>query len=83
MLAAVLMFQVSSFKFNFQGCGRCSLKALKFAVMFCRSDATSGKTMTLAGPRAWTVDEVIALCEKYADARADVSHLHLPPMLCC
>ena len=37
--------------------------------------------MTLAGPRAWTVDEVIALCEKYADARADVSHLYLCPML--
>jgi hypothetical protein len=29
--------------------------------------------MTLAGPRAWTVEEVIALCEKYADAEADVS----------
>ena len=41
--------------------------------MHCRGEATHGKTMTLAGPRAWTVDEVIALCEKYADARADVS----------
>lgn len=29
--------------------------------------------MTLAGPKAWTVEEVIALCEKYADAEADVS----------
>ena len=29
--------------------------------------------MTLAGPKAWTVDEVITLCEKYADAEADVS----------
>ena len=29
--------------------------------------------MTLAGPRAWTVEEVIALCEKYADSEADVS----------
>lgn len=41
--------------------------------MLCRRDETLGKTMTLAGPRAWTVDEVIALCEKYADAEADVS----------
>lgn len=31
--------------------------------------------MTLAGPRAWTVDEVITLCEKYADSQADVSPL--------
>lgn len=35
--------------------------------------------MTLAGPKAWTVEEVIALCEKYADAEADVS----PPDCCC
>ena len=41
--------------------------------MVRRSDATQGKTMTLAGPKAWTVEEVIALCEKYADAEADVS----------
>ena len=38
-----------------------------------RRDATSGKTITLAGPKAWTVEEVIALCEKYADSEADVS----------
>lgn len=40
--------------------------------------------MTLAGPKAWTVDEVIELCEKYADAEADVSlqyTLHLLPDL--
>jgi len=35
--------------------------------------------MTLAGPKAWTVEEVIALCEKYADAEADVSQ----PSCCC
>lgn len=40
-----------------------------------RRDETLGKTMTLAGPKAWTVDEVITLCEKYADAEADVSLL--------
>lgn len=42
-----------------------------------RRDETLGKTMTLAGPKAWTVDEVIALCEKYADAEADVSLLNM------
>lgn len=40
-----------------------------------RRDATAGKTVTLAGPKAWTVEEVIALCEKYADAEADVSNM--------
>lgn len=50
----------------------------------CRRDATSGRTITLAGPKAFTVEEVIALCEKYADAEADVRFLlpsrspHLP-----
>ena len=43
-----------------------------------RRDETLGKTMTLAGPKAWTVDEVITLCEKYADAEADVSLLNAP-----
>lgn len=46
----------------------CKNKAALF-----RRDETLGKTMTLAGPKAWTVDEVITLCEKYADAEADVS----------
>lgn len=40
-----------------------------------RSDATIGKTLTLAGPKAWTVPEVIALCEKYADERANVTEV--------
>lgn len=40
-----------------------------------------GKTMTLAGPKAWTVDEVIELCEKYADAEADVSLQHMLHLL--
>jgi uncharacterized protein YbjT (DUF2867 family) len=38
-----------------------------------RSDATAGETMTLAGPQAYTVEEVIELCEKYAGADADVT----------
>lgn len=41
-------------------------------LLLFRRDETVGKTMTLAGPKAWTVDEVIGLCEKYADAEADV-----------
>ena len=38
-----------------------------------RSDATVKKTLTLAGPKAWTVPEVIELCEKLADERAQVT----------
>lgn len=47
----------------------------RMALAALRSDATQGKTMTLAGPKAWTVEEVIALCEKYADAEADVTRV--------
>ena len=38
-----------------------------------RSEATVGQTLTLAGPKAWTVPEVISLCEKFADERANVT----------
>lgn len=47
----------------------------RMALAALRSDTTQGKTMTLAGPKAWTVEEVIALCEKYADAEADVTRV--------
>ena len=40
-----------------------------------RSEDTVGKTLTLAGPKAWTVQEVIELCEKYAGADADVTQV--------
>ena len=40
-----------------------------------RSEETVGKTMTLAGPKAWTVQEVIELCEKLANAEADVTQV--------
>ena len=40
-----------------------------------RSDATVGQTLTLAGPKAWTVPEVIELCEKLADERAQVTQV--------
>ena len=38
-----------------------------------RSDATVKKTLTLSGPKAWTVPEVIELCENLADERAQVT----------
>ncbi len=40
-----------------------------------RSDATVNKTLTLSGPKAWTVPEVIELCEKLADERAQVTQV--------
>ncbi len=51
-----------------QDVARMSLAAL-------RTDKTVGKTMTLAGPKAWTVQEVIELCEKLANAEADVTQV--------
>lgn len=41
----------------------------------CRSDATIGKTLPLAGPKAWTNDEVIALCEKLGNMDAEVRNV--------
>jgi hypothetical protein len=52
---------------------------LRFAIAYdggasyCRNEGAVGKTVTLAGPKAYTVDEVIELCEKYAGADADVT----------
>ena len=47
----------------------------KMTMKALQADATIGKTMTLAGPKAYTVEEVIALCEAKAggDRRAQVS----------
>lgn len=38
-----------------------------------RTEALVGETVTLAGPDAYTVEEVIEMCEKYAGADADVT----------
>ncbi len=37
-----------------------------------RNDATIGKTLTLAGPKAYTTKEVIEMCEDLSDSRAQV-----------
>lgn len=47
----------------------------RMALASLRSDATVGRTLTLAGPRAWTVAEVITLCEELANARAEVTRV--------
>ena len=40
-----------------------------------RADSTIGKTLTLSGPKAWTVQEVIELCESLAGSEADVTQV--------
>ena len=40
---------------------------------WCRREETLKQTMTLSGPKAYTTEEVIALCEEYGNAEADVS----------
>ncbi|KAI7844154.1 hypothetical protein COHA_002289 [Chlorella ohadii] len=40
-----------------------------------RSDAAVGRTLPLAGPKAWSTEEVIALCEKLADCDAEVRNV--------
>lgn len=46
------------------------------AAPFPRSDKVSGKTLTLAGPKAWTTKEVIELCDKMADTNAKVGSIN-------
>jgi uncharacterized protein YbjT (DUF2867 family) len=40
-----------------------------------RSEAAVGRTLPLAGPKAWSTAEVIALCEKLADCDAEVRNV--------
>jgi hypothetical protein len=44
----------------------------------CRSDAAVGKTLTLAGPKAYTVQEVIELCEKLSGNRGEADVTQVP-----
>lgn len=46
--------------------------AAKMTLAALRSEASINKTLTLAGPKAWTVQEVIQLCERLADCDAQV-----------
>ena len=48
-----------------------------------RNDATIGQKLTLAGPQAFTVSEVITLCERFANADADVTEVPPREHLCC
>ena len=52
----------------------------KMTLAALRSDATIGKSLTLAGPKAYTVEEVIELCEKFGGGDADVSYSSLTKM---
>jgi uncharacterized protein YbjT (DUF2867 family) len=47
----------------------------RLALASLRTEAAVGRTLTLAGPKAWTVAEVIALCEELASARAEVTRV--------
>lgn len=47
----------------------------KMTLAALRNDETIGKTLTLAGPKAYTVDEVIALCEKLGKQKANVTRV--------
>ncbi|EFN54972.1 hypothetical protein CHLNCDRAFT_56191 [Chlorella variabilis] len=40
-----------------------------------RTDAAVGKTLPLAGPKAWSTAEVIELCERLADCDAEVRNV--------
>jgi len=50
-----------------------SQDAAKMTLAAVQSDATVGKTLTLAGPKAYTTAEVIAMCEEFSGASAKVS----------
>lgn len=45
----------------------------KMTLAACRRDEAANQVMTLAGPKAYSVNEVIALCEKLGGAEANVS----------
>jgi len=50
-----------------------STDVARMALAALRCDAAVGKTLTLAGPAAYTTQEVIAMCEKMSDSRAKVT----------
>lgn len=50
----------------------CPQDVARMVMAALRSDAAVGRTLPLAGPKAWSTEEVIALCEKLADCDAEV-----------
>ncbi|KAM1318408.1 hypothetical protein ACFX2H_003547 [Malus domestica] len=40
-----------------------------------RNEKVSGKLVTFAGPRAWTTQEVITLCERFAGQEANITRV--------
>ena len=47
----------------------------KMTLAALRTEKTENKTLTLAGPKAFTVQEVIELCEEMAGREADVTQV--------
>ena len=47
----------------------------KMTLASLRVEQAVGRTFTLAGPKAWTVPEVISLCENLAGASAKVTQV--------
>eukprot|EP00891_Asterochloris_glomerata_P005198 jgi/Astpho2/5198/Aster-04778 len=47
----------------------------KMTLAALRREETLKQTMTLSGPKAYTTEEVIALCEEYGNAEADVTRV--------
>lgn len=52
-----------------------TLDIAKMTMAAIRNDETIGKTLTLSGTRAFTIQEVIALCERFAGADAKVTEV--------
>ncbi|KAB2602547.1 hypothetical protein D8674_003552 [Pyrus ussuriensis x Pyrus communis] len=47
-----------------------------------RNEKVSGKLLTFAGPRAWTTQEVITLCEMFAGQEANITRVSVSVLRC-
>lgn len=47
----------------------------KFAINALSHPETINKTYDLAGPKAWFPDQIVALCEEYADEKAKITRM--------
>mmetsp|Transcript_22474 Transcript_22474/g.58611 ORF Transcript_22474/g.58611 Transcript_22474/m.58611 type:complete len:400 (-) Transcript_22474:50-1249(-) len=50
-----------------------AVDAAKMTLAALRSEETVGRTLTLAGPEAYSVNEVISMCEELSDSTANVT----------